>query len=1055
MKIFSRIKFLTVLLSFFLSLGIVSCKTEVSGGEPEPEPEPQPQPDPTPDPGPQPDPDPVIDTRAFAGTPFTEDGDIVYFGDFPQTLKADSVTINKKKTTQAGDYTCYLGSDNAWYVKCEDKSGYPVTEKYYKIEPLKWKLVDDNYVYSSGFTGKLYLCQNQVIACQFFDQVDVNRKYRTGFWTTTAKPNNWLKSRLFAYLNGTSYPKIEKTDEAETQYDDETFTDKGFLNTAFTTELLENVLTSSNGIMFCLSRGEAIKYFAEKGNYGEYDPIYADGYKMEPTDFAKATAPLLPYHETDFDPGIWLRSASRTDLPDSADCFNYGTARVDGCQIVTHERAGVVPAFVMPKEHSVIISSETVNGTVTSDVQKALPGEKVYLTPEADEGWAFKSIRVYYLNGTYKSDLTLETTDDGRYCFTMPSADVTVEAVFKQLYRVVVSPDIKHGTVTANFGWVDGNILRKVYVITSPEEGWSKDETPVRPDYYVTLTPDDGFVLTDYTIKVGSSTYTKEQFERYSVSYYRDKNFNACFFEMSGSDVEITATFKWGYHITALPEMEHGTIIAEPPLQAFGQKVKISAVADEGYKFVSGSMKVFNSDAEELELSGKSANATFTMPEGNVTVTASFIKLYKITIDENITGGTIKIGYTSQSAGEDVFVEFIPDEEYYFRGNENDLIVTDSDGNVSGRHLYNGSTKFSFIMPASDVTVSAKFFEKCYVRYEDGVEDKEIELPSVTPLYGNSRDYFNYNSEIALNFKDVGNRDGYVFTGWHDGTKFYSKYDSTYNHKIKCVEKQTVLTAQWAKLVDFTYEPTQQTLINPSGSWVEFMKFGDYPQTLKADDVTVDMQSVAYMGNFECYPGSDGNWYVNGYNYKWYKIEPIEWVILDGTKVSDKERFIIARYPLESHCFDSNNSNYKDSEVRKFLNEDFINRAFTQEMQEKILTTTVDNSLKSLYENDSLVDESNTSWCEDTQDKIFLLSVRETKKYGRLSELYVKDYEHLFACYLYDYRILRSPGSESKMVQCFYITHSTSSIFLSSRGKDGVGINGSALHPALRISGSE
>ena len=44
----------------------------------------------------------------------------------------------------------------------------------------------------------------------------------------------------------------------------------------------------------------------------------------------------------------------------------------------------------MPKEHSVIVSSETVNGTVTSDVQKALPGEKVYLlslraTIEEDE----------------------------------------------------------------------------------------------------------------------------------------------------------------------------------------------------------------------------------------------------------------------------------------------------------------------------------------------------------------------------------------------------------------------------------------------------------------------------------------------------------------------------------------------------------------------------------------------------------------------------------------------------------------------------------------------
>ena len=186
----------------------------------------------------------------------------------------------------------------------------------------------------------------------------------------------------------------------------------------------------------------------------------------------------------------------------------------------------------------------------------------------------------------------------------------------------------------------------------------------------------------------------------------------------------------------------------------------------------------------------------------------------------------------------------------------------------------------------------------------------------------------------------------------------------------------------------------------------DYVYFGEYPQTIKADDVTI----TDTTDDRGYYLGSDGNYYAkitadpmdSNVNFStganvtagtvyYFKVEPIRWRILSE---ENGEAFllcdsIIAGVPYQSDfAYDSSTSkyyttangapegtyanNYKYSEVRAWLNATFYETAFTSLQQTIILITEVDNSLTSTGFT------SNPCVCENTNDKLFLLSYAET-----------------------------------------------------------------------------
>ena len=194
----------------------------------------------------------------------------------------------------------------------------------------------------------------------------------------------------------------------------------------------------------------------------------------------------------------------------------------------------------------------------------------------------------------------------------------------------------------------------------------------------------------------------------------------------------------------------------------------------------------------------------------------------------------------------------------------------------------------------------------------------------------------------------------------------------------------------------------------------QYIYFGEYPQTLKAADVSVPdepeddgyflgsdgMRYYEYTINlglgdeeeqwvsFGMFDASTGEVMSDGGTY-YFKMEPIKWRILEEnngiyTIVADTHLQALAYQPTYtqdgSNFYTTANgapegtfaNNYQYSELRRFLNDDFVDLAFSSTQSALIQQNVeVDNSLASTG------DKANPYVCENTFDKVWALSVSE------------------------------------------------------------------------------
>ena len=122
----------------------------------------------------------------------------------------------------------------------------------------------------------------------------------------------------------------------------------------------------------------------------------------------------------------------------------------------------------------------------------------------------------------------------------------------------------------------------------------------------------------------------------------------------------------------------------------------------------------------------------------------------------------------------------------------------------------------------------------------------------------------------------------------------------------------------------------------------------------------------------------------NGYalnTVHWFVYEPITWTVL---KTSGGKSLIFCNKIIDSQCYSaSKNNNYAESVIRAWLNDTFVQTAFNEYQRKFILVTEVDNS-KTLSDYTG----SHPFLCENTKDRVFLLSKKEIKmsEYGFTSD---------------------------------------------------------------------
>ncbi len=185
-----------------------------------------------------------------------------------------------------------------------------------------------------------------------------------------------------------------------------------------------------------------------------------------------------------------------------------------------------------------------------------------------------------------------------------------------------------------------------------------------------------------------------------------------------------------------------------------------------------------------------------------------------------------------------------------------------------------------------------------------------------------------------------------------------------------------------------------------------YVLFGDWPQTIKSENVKIKTSKTKEINGWKCYKGNDGFYYVkqkaNPVDLQdlvttfsdgtviekdveyYFKLEPIKWRVLTDDYQGGK--LLVAENVLINSCFNSENLDrkindktiqlydYKYSTIRAYLNglngngyevEDFgnkgfVNKAFTEKTIQKINTVNVHNV-----------------GLEDTEDKVFLLSFED------------------------------------------------------------------------------
>ena len=97
----------------------------------------------------------------------------------------------------------------------------------------------------------------------------------------------------------------------------------------------------------------------------------------------------------------------------------------------------------------------------------------------------------------------------------------------------------------------------------------------------------------------------------------------------------------------------------------------------------------------------------------------------------------------------------------------------------------------------------------------------------------------------------------------------------------------------------------------------------------------------------------------------------IQWVVLDqeGSRL-----LLVSRYALNCHPYHSSYTpvTWEDCELRRWLNEDFLNEAFDEGQKEQIVPVDLTNRDNP---------EFGTDGGEDTQDMVFILDVEEVERY--------------------------------------------------------------------------
>lgn len=268
-----------------------------------------------------------------------------------------------------------------------------------------------------------------------------------------------------------------------------------------------------------------------------------------------------------------------------------------------------------------IACAESVNGSISTDLQMAFAGETINVTVTPNEGYNLESL--YYLD----ADNNQTDIDLHMLAFAMPAKNVTVYATFSTMATQQHDINISNGSSIAD------NVL--FYDHGGPNANYSN-----RENYTYTFTPavPGGFVQVEFLEFATESKYDKLTVSdgNGTIATLSGSNLPSRIISSTGSltfkftsdnsvnrtgwKAEVT-TFVYQQYQIAVANVENGTITADKTAAFAGETVTLTATPSDGHFFAGWNVTC---GSETIQV----VNNQFIMPAGNVNVSATFTQGY-------------------------------------------------------------------------------------------------------------------------------------------------------------------------------------------------------------------------------------------------------------------------------------------------------------------------------------------------------------------------------------------------------------------------------------------
>ena len=462
--------------------------------------------------------------------------------------------------------------------------------------------------------------------------------------------------------------------------------------------------------------------------------------------------------------------------------------------------------FIMPNENVELKARYNKLYTITvdgghADVTSALTGKEITVDADVPDGKKFMGWKAEGIT------LTPAQQQKEHITFFMPEGNVTLTAEYKTLHTVTVIgangtsavlPDtyIEGDTVTVNaagYGipadefdsWESNDIRLTTDKRQNPTLTFKMVDKNVTltavPKTLFTITVTGGTVNGESTtarVKAGDWVTIKAEnkgddwkFIEWKLTgpenFTLDTSQSTVQFQMPSGNVTLEAV-QMEYRTVTINNGNSGTTVNDKALH--GDSITVTADEVEGKRFVGWTYKssdmTFNLTNDEL--GEKTLN--FTVPEGDVTLTANYKQLYTVTVDGELAGTVIE--------GEKVHVKAnVPEDHEFVKWTSNVFL-----------NGHDTDEEFDFVMPVpgQNVELTSETSQLYYVT----INDQGADEPTQT---------FVVKAGDTVYLEAAG-RDGWKFIDWEgDVDLIFDNEDHTKAHFTVPSNTNVTVTAKYMK----------------------------------------------------------------------------------------------------------------------------------------------------------------------------------------------------------------------------------------------------------------